>query len=96
MASKISAAARNASLRQHLVDLITGSNAHVSFDAALKGLPADLRGERPNGSEFSPWQLLEHLRIAQWDILEFSLYCTGDWDEARQREHARQVTLVRP
>ncbi|HEX7727496.1 MAG TPA: DinB family protein [Terracidiphilus sp.] len=72
MASKISAAARNASLRQHLVDLITGSNAHVSFDAALKGLPADLRGERPNGSEFSPWQLLEHLRIAQWDILEFS------------------------
>jgi hypothetical protein len=62
-----------ASLREHLIDLLTGSNAHVNFDAAIKELPASLRGKRPKGCEFSPWQLLEHLRIAQWDILEFSL-----------------------
>ncbi|HUA92626.1 MAG TPA: DinB family protein [Terracidiphilus sp.] len=62
----------DALLRQHLLDLLTGSNAHADFEAAIKDLPADLRGKRPKGAEHSPWQLLEHLRIAQWDILEFS------------------------
>ena len=38
----------------------------------MKNFPAELRGKRPKGAEHSPWQLLEHLRIAQWDILEFS------------------------
>ncbi|HWT65687.1 MAG TPA: DinB family protein [Terracidiphilus sp.] len=59
-------------LRQHLVQLLTGSHAHVDFDAAIKGLPVELQGERPAGAERSAWELLEHLRIAQWDILEFS------------------------
>jgi hypothetical protein len=59
-------------LRQHLVKLLQGGDAHVDFDAAIEGLPADLRGKTPKGAEHSPWQLLEHLRIAQWDILEFS------------------------
>ncbi len=59
-------------LRQHLLDLLTGSNAHADFEASIKGLPAALRGKRPKGAEHSPWELLEHLRIAQWDILEFS------------------------
>jgi DinB superfamily len=62
----------DASLRKHLVDLLTGSNAHADFEAAIKGLPADLRGKRPKGGDHSAWELLEHLRIAQWDILEFS------------------------
>jgi hypothetical protein len=62
----------DAMLRQHLIDLLTGSNAHADFEAAIKGLPAELRGKRPKGADHSPWQLLEHLRIAQWDILEFS------------------------
>jgi len=59
-------------LRQHLLDLLRGSNAHLNFEEALAGLPPNLRGERPSGLPYSPWRLLEHMRIAQWDILEFS------------------------
>jgi hypothetical protein len=64
--------AHDASLRQHLLDLLTGSNAHADFEAAVKDLPAALRGKTPKGAEHSPWELVEHLRIAQWDILDFS------------------------
>ncbi len=60
------------SLRQHLVYLLEGSGAHVDFEAAVRGLPAELRGARAPGLPHTAWQLLEHLRIAQWDILEFS------------------------
>jgi hypothetical protein len=59
-------------LREHLVSLLKGGAAHVSFEAAFKGLPVALRGKRPKGAEHSPWEILEHMRIAQWDILEFS------------------------
>ena len=62
----------DATLRRHLVDLLEGRNAHVDFDGAVKGFPADLQGARPEGQPHTPWRLLEHLRIAQWDILEFS------------------------
>lgn len=60
------------SLREHLLHLLKGGNAHANFDSAVKGLPVELRGKRPKGSPYSPWELLEHLRLAQWDILEFS------------------------
>jgi DinB superfamily len=60
------------SLREHLVDLLTWGHAHVDFDAAVADLPTALRGVRPEGSTHSPWELLEHLRLAQVDILEFS------------------------
>ena len=60
------------SLRTHLVKLLTGSEAHANFEAAIKGFPAELRGKTPEGAEHSPWQLVEHLRLAQWDILDFS------------------------
>ena len=59
-------------VREHLVKLLAGGQAHVTFDAAVKNLSAALRGKRPRGAEHSPWEILEHLRIAQWDILEFS------------------------
>lgn len=59
-------------LRKHLLDLLDGGNAHLTFDKAVAGLPARLRGAKPPGAPYSPWQLVEHLRIAQWDILEFS------------------------
>ena len=59
-------------MREHVVKLLTGGDAHVNFDAAIENLPAELRGKRPPGAEHSPWELLEHLRIAQFDILEFS------------------------
>ncbi len=63
---------QEAALREHLVNLLTLAQAHVTFDQAVKGLPAELRGKAPKGADHSPWQLVEHLRIAQWDILEFS------------------------
>jgi len=64
--------ANDRALRQHLLDLLKGGNAHVDFDGAIKDLPVALRGKRPKSAEHSPWDVLEHLRIAQWDILEFS------------------------
>jgi hypothetical protein len=60
------------SLREHLLALLKGGNAHVTFADAIKGLPVAMRGKRPRGAEHSPWEILEHLRIAQSDILEFS------------------------
>ena len=69
---KTSAASQDKALRQHLVELLNGGHAHANFDAAIKNLPVALWGKRPNGVEHSPWEILEHLRIAQRDILEFS------------------------
>jgi len=60
------------SLRQHLLDLLRGRNAHADFDTVVADFPARLRGVIPAGAAHSAWQLLEHMRIAQWDILEFS------------------------
>ncbi len=59
-------------LRQQLIALLKGGNAHVEFDSAVAGLPARLQGAKAPGLPHTPWQLLEHMRLAQWDILEFS------------------------
>lgn len=64
--------ANDTALRGHVLYLLNGGGAHLSFDAAIKNLPTDLRGKRPRGVPHSPWEILEHMRIAQWDILEFS------------------------
>src|SRR5579859_8079597 len=69
-------------LRKHLIYLLRGGGAHVDFDSAITGLPAKLRGARPQGILHTPWRLLEHMRIAQWDILEFSRdprHVSPDW-----------------
>jgi uncharacterized damage-inducible protein DinB len=58
-------------LRAQLVKFLDWEEAHVGFDKAVKGIPAKLRGVVPEGWEYSAWQLVEHLRIAQADILEF-------------------------
>ncbi len=63
---------RDQGLREHLLYLLRGGGAHLSFDAAIADLPVPLRGAKPAGVPHTPWRLLEHLRIAQWDILEFS------------------------
>ena len=60
------------SLRQHVLELLQGGEAHLDFEAAVKDFPAGLRGKRPTGAAHSPWEVLEHMRIAQWDILEFT------------------------
>lgn len=59
------------SLRQHLLELLEGGGAHAKFDDVVKGLPPKLRGAKPENFPHSPWMVLEHLRIAQEDILEF-------------------------
>jgi uncharacterized damage-inducible protein DinB len=58
-------------LRAHLRKLLDWQDAHASFDAAVDDVPPELRGKRPEGLPYSPWQLLEHLRLAQRDILDF-------------------------
>jgi hypothetical protein len=58
-------------LRAHLVKLLDWSDAHATFDDAVKDIAPKLRGAVPDGWEYSAWQLVEHLRIAQEDILEF-------------------------
>ncbi|MCF6408061.1 DinB family protein [Chitinophaga filiformis] len=62
----------NKELVKTLEQLLTGGPTHVTFDDALKGLPAEQRGVVPEGMPYSIWQLVEHIRITQWDILEFS------------------------
>src|SRR5205085_2395748 len=63
---------RDKALREHLLYLLRGGGAHLDFEAAVADLPPKLRGDKPAGVPHSPWRLLEHLRIAQWDILEFT------------------------
>jgi len=59
-------------LRKHLVALLNSGDAHQDFDSAVDDVPAALRGKRPDGVPHSAWELLEHVRLAQSDILEYS------------------------
>jgi hypothetical protein len=68
-----------APLRKQLIDLLHGGQAHATFDAAVKDFPADLRGTVPPNLPYSSWQLLEHMRITQRDILNFSAPPTGGY-----------------
>jgi len=71
-------------VRRQLAALLTWSDAHVSFDDAVAGLPAPARGTVPKGLQHSAWQLVEHLRLAQADILEFCVsrrYEAKRWPE---------------
>ncbi len=63
----------NDAVREHLVRVLDWEDAHVGFDKAVAGIPPEARGQRPAGFEHSPWQLLEHIRLAQDDILDFCL-----------------------
>ena len=58
-------------LRAQLAAVLDWRDAHADFEAAVEGLPPALRGRTPEGLPYSPWQLLEHLRLAQHDILDF-------------------------
>ncbi len=57
--------------RNELLALLRGGNAHMSFDQAVADFPLEVINTRPPHVPYTPWHLLEHLRIAQWDILEF-------------------------
>ena len=58
-------------LREHAVNMLKGDGAHLEFEAVIKDMPAALRGKKPKGAAHTPWQVLEHLRISQADILGY-------------------------
>ena len=60
-------------LIDELIKLLQGGSAHVGFKDAIEGLPPDLRNAKPDGLPYSIWQLVEHIRIAQWDMLQFCI-----------------------
>jgi uncharacterized damage-inducible protein DinB len=69
-------------LHELLVNLLSGRGAHIDWKVTFRGIPPKLRGVRPHGLPHSIWELLEHMRIAQWDILEFSRdakHASPDW-----------------
>ena len=71
-------------LRDQLVRLLQGGMAHMTFDQAIADFPLDRINERPPNVPYTPWHILEHLRITQWDILDFSRnpqYAEPAWPE---------------
>jgi uncharacterized damage-inducible protein DinB len=71
-------------LRAILIRLLDWREAHANFEAAVKDVPADMRGRVPKGAEHSLWQMLEHIRVAQHDILDFSVnpaYTEKKWPD---------------
>ena len=80
---------RDALLREHVLYLLRGGGAHLDIEKAIADIPAEVRGAKPDGIPHSPWRLLEHVRICQWDILEYSRdpdhvspeYPSGYWPE---------------
>ena len=60
-------------VRKQIIALLTKAEAHMDVRSELEDFPQELRGRKPQGGPHTPWQLLEHMRIAQWDILHFSL-----------------------
>jgi DinB superfamily len=63
---------KNSPLQQHLINVLSMEGAHISFDDVVEDFSGALRGKKPAGAPHTPWQLLEHMRIALSDILEFS------------------------
>ena len=80
----MSAAGNDKALRAQLVAALDGGQAHIRFEDAVRDWPEELRGVRPPGADHTPWQVLEHIRIAQRDILEFSRnphHRSPDWPD---------------
>ncbi|MFB3814448.1 MAG: DinB family protein [Terriglobales bacterium] len=78
-------------LREHLLYLLRGSGAHIKFEDAVKDFPPELRGKKTRALPYTAWQLLEHMRIAQWDILDFCInpnYKELEWPAAYWPEPA--------
>jgi uncharacterized damage-inducible protein DinB len=71
LTEKEQAMASEKALREQLVEMLNWGDAHADFNTTVKDLPAEARGKRPKGGAHSPWELMEHMRIAQRDILDF-------------------------
>ena len=75
---------KDKALREHVIYLLEGGGAHAKFDEVIAGIAPKLLGQKPSGLPHSLWMLLEHLRMAQWDILEFSRnpkHASPEWPE---------------
>jgi hypothetical protein len=81
-------------LREHLRKLLDWQDAHVGFDKAVADIPAKLRGEKPAQLPYSAWQLIEHLRITQHDILDFCRNLTTTGQPRPLRARPPRGTLV--
>ncbi len=91
-------------VREQLRALLQGGNAHMTFDEAVANFPREHMNTKPLNVPYTPWHLLEHIRIAQWDILEFirnPQYISPTWPEgywpaehAQADEHAWDKTLA--
>ena len=82
-------------LRDHVVNVLGGGGAHATFEQAVKDFPEQLRGKKVKGLTHSGWMLLEHIRIAQWDILEFSRnekHESPDWPKGYWPESSEPPT----
>ena len=80
----MSADDRDRALREHLLYLLRGGGAHIKFEEVVEGFPVELINGKTAGVPYTPWQLLEHMRIAQWDILEFTRsasHVSPEWPE---------------
>ena len=81
---------RNDPLRQHLQNLLEWEDAHAGFERAIRNFPPDLCGVKPAGLPYSAWQILEHLRLCQFDILDFCInpkYVEPDFDALWPKRH---------
>src|SRR5262245_7932150 len=81
-------------MRTQLLALLRGGNAHMTFDEAVADFPMAFINQRPPQVPYTPWHLLEHVRIAQWDILEFSrnpAHISPPWPEGHWPDPAAQA-----
>ena len=80
----MSADDKDRALREHLLYLLRGGGAHIKFEEVVKDFSVELINSKAAGVPYTPWQLLEHMRIAQWDILEFTRsasHVSPEWPE---------------
>src|ERR1044072_908195 len=86
---------KDRSLREHMLYLLRGGGAHVKFDEVIGDFPVELINTRAEGVPYTPWHLLEHMRIAQWDILEFSrsaAHVSPKWPEGYWPEKTKEAS----
>src|SRR2546423_3871545 len=80
----LSADDKDRALREHLIYLLRGGGAHIKFEEVVEDFLVELINRKAAGVPYTPWQLLEHMRIAQWDILEFTRsasHVSPEWPE---------------
>jgi hypothetical protein len=90
----MSDADRDRLLREHVLYLLRGGGAHIKFEEAVTEFPSGLINARAEGVPYTPWQLLEHMRIAQWDIVEFSrdaAHVSPAWPEGYWPDKEREA-----